>query len=365
MNKIINFIGHINYIGGVEQWMYYIAKKYSSDYDIECVYKWAAPQQLNRLRKFIKCTKFEEQEVKCDIAILSYDLSFVDKIKAKEYILTIHADYKAQNLRITIPKQITKVYCVSELVKKSFIETHGDQLKKLGLECEVLYNPVMLDEPKKILKLVSATRLTPEKGRERMEILAKALHNKGIPFIWLVFTNDKLKSDLEELIYMKPRLDILGYIKESDYLVQLSDTEGFAYSINESLNLKIPVIVTDLPVLNEMKVKDGVNGYVLKMDMSNIDVDKIYNKIPKFDYSMVESEKEWTKILGKKSKSDYVYNSLDIDLPYIAINNYTDMTLNKLIIKDTRISDEYREKNKGLTQARIDYLISLDLIKEE
>ena len=37
--NIIFFIGHINYIGGVEQWYYTIAKKYAKNNDITLVYK--------------------------------------------------------------------------------------------------------------------------------------------------------------------------------------------------------------------------------------------------------------------------------------------------------------------------------------
>ena len=35
--------------------------------------------------------------------------------------------------------------------------------------------------------------------------------------------------DYEEIIYMQPRYDLFDYIKEADYGVQLSDTEGYSY----------------------------------------------------------------------------------------------------------------------------------------
>jgi glycosyltransferase involved in cell wall biosynthesis len=325
--KTLFFIGHINYIGGVETWIHEIAKKYSSERDITLVYKWAAPEQLRRLRKLIRCVEYHNEDIECENFIFCYDMSIIDKVKAKEYILTIHADYKVQNLRIAIPKQTTRVYCVSELARQSFIETHGNQLEKLGLECKVLYNPITIEEPRRVLKLISATRLTKEKGGERMKKMAKRLHDKGIPFTWLVFTDTPSNSEYDEFVYMTPRLDILGYIKDADYLVQLSDTEGYAYSLIESLNLGTPVIVTEIPVAEEMGVKYGENGYILKFDMSNLDevIDKAYNNNLKgFKYKTKKSEEEYEIVLGEKCKSEYKYIQPDgYDVEVLKESDYT------------------------------------------
>jgi glycosyltransferase involved in cell wall biosynthesis len=46
---------------------------------------------------------------------------------------------------------------------------------------------------------------------------------------------------------MTPRLDIRDYIADADYLVQLSDTEAWSYSVLESLSLGTPVITTPIP----------------------------------------------------------------------------------------------------------------------
>ena len=300
--KIVFFIGHINYIGGVEQWIYYIIKKYINDYDITVLYKWCAPNQLTRLNKLVRCVQYTNEEIECDKFIFCYDMSITDKVKAKDYILTIHADYKAQKFKIDIPKQTTKIYAVSDLARQSFEEIHKQQLKLLGLTIKTLYNPIKLDEPKRVLNLISATRLTPEKGAKRMEIMAKNLKALNLPFIWTIFTTLEDPSKIDGFIYMKPRLDILGYIKNADYLIQLSDTEGFAYSIVESLTLGTPVVVTDFPVAEEMGVKNGQNGYILKMDCSNIEQvikDMYENYLKGFKYEPKESDIEYKAIFGK------------------------------------------------------------------
>ena len=309
---IIFFIGHINDIGGVEQWIYYISKKYGHAHNITMVFKKAKTMtQIQRLVKNIRCIKYNGEKIECNTIFYCYDLSVVKQVKAKEQILTIHADYKKNGLKIEIPKEITKIYAVSESARQPFEETHGDQLKRLGLEIKVLYNPIALDEPKKALKLVSATRLTKEKGLFRMQKLAQRLNERGIQFYWLVFTNERPTSDIPNFIYMKPTLDIIGYIKDADYLVQLSDTESYAYSIVEAACLGTPVLVTDFPVIEEIGIKDGVNGYVFKMDMSNIDnkIDKIVSSDLKgFKYEPKHSEEEWDKLLGEKVTPRYKYD---------------------------------------------------------
>jgi glycosyltransferase involved in cell wall biosynthesis len=345
---IIFFIGHINYIGGVEQWIYYIAKKYSKNHDITCIYKKCAPAQLKRLEKLIRCIKYTDEEIECNKIEFCYDFSIIDKVKAKDYELTIHSDYKAQNIKINIPKQITKIYAVSELVKKTFEEMYH-------VKCELLYNPILLDKPKKILKLISATRLTSEKGGELMKKIAKAFHDSNIPFIWLVFTDKPSNSETDEFIYMKPRLDIDGYIKEADYLVQVSKTEGFSYSIVQSLCLGTPAIVTDIPVIKEIGIEDGKNGYILDMQLKNLDVNKIYNNIPKFKYVPKESEKKWDNLLGESKETLYNYEDMLKSIVEVrAKKSYFDVELNKKMAKNETFN---------VTGVRANYLENLELIE--
>lgn len=326
--NIVIFVGYVNFIGGVEQWYYTIAKKYGVKNDITLVYKKCARNQLQRMRKLTRCIEYVGQEIECRKIIFCYDLSIVDKVKAEEYILTAHADYKIQHIHLTIPPQITSVYAVSEIARVAFQEVHKDQLDKLGLECKLLYNPIMLDEPKRVLKLVSATRLTPEKGGKRMQMLAERLNSRGIPFVWLVFTTEKCAKEIEGFIYMQPRLDILGYIKDADYLVQLSDTEGFSYSINEALGLGTPLLTTDFPVAGEMGLEHGKNGFIFKMDMSNMDevIDLMYEKNLKgFKHEFKNSDEEWNKIMDGKVKNKYVYKEeKGIEVEVIKPCHYTE-----------------------------------------
>jgi len=81
----------------------------------------------------------------------------------------------------------------------------------------------------------------------------------------------------------------------------LSDDESFCLFVHECLKLKVPVIVTDLPVYKEVGITEK-EGYILNLDMSNLDVDKIYNKIPKVNYKALDSNKEYKKLLEGKNE---------------------------------------------------------------
>lgn len=269
--KNIFYFRNISEIGGIETFLYYLSKEYS-DYDITIFYNNADKKQLERLKEYVRCIKFRGQEIECEKAFFNYNLDIIDNVKAKEYYQIIHGDYKAIKVKPNTNEKITKYLGVSQLVCDTFKEL-------TGMEAECIYNPVKIDKPKKILRLISATRLTGEKGLKRIETLANKLNADKIPFEWQIFTTNT-NINIDNVIVRKSRLNILDYIAQSDYLVQLSDSEGYCYSLVEALSLNVPVICTNMPVLKEIGINEN-NAYVLDMNMSNIDTDKIYNNIPK------------------------------------------------------------------------------------
>lgn len=136
--------------------------------------------------------------------------------------------------------------------------------------------------------------------------LAQELKKANIKFRWTIFTDLKLYNqkpfNLEEIVYMQPSHDFMDYIVEADYGVQLSDTEGYSYFINECLQYGTPVICTNFPSAYE-SIEDGLNGYIVNMELSNLDLDKVVNKIPNsFIYKEKTTEKDWIEILNKKRK---------------------------------------------------------------
>ncbi len=314
--KNIFYHKNIIRIGGIETFLYEIAKIYQ-DLDITILYQEADPEQLKRLKKYVRVKKYNGEKIKCEKFYINYVDDISENIEAKEYIRIIHADYKAIQLKPIINPKVSRYIAVSKQAAKSFEEL-------TGIKCDVVYNPIQIDKPKRVLNLISATRLTAEKGRNRMIKLAKILDEANIPYIWTIFTNDTNIIDNPNVIYMKPRLDIINYIANADYLVQLSDNEGYCYSIVESLCVGTPVIVTDCPVFNEIGVKNGENGFILDFDLNNININDIYEKRLKFEYEPLKNN--WNKILAK-GESEYK-KDLKILVDVKCINDFYDIENN-------------------------------------
>ena len=286
----VYFVGQLNVIGGIETFLYELVKKYC-DKDLTIIYTDIPEIQLKRLNKYARTIKYIGQKIKCKKAFFNYNTSIINNIEAEEYIEIIHADFKKINLKPNLEKKIDKYYGVSKQVCQSFTEITGKS-------CELCYNPLTLSKSKRVLTLLSATRLSPEKGRGRMEKLAKALDQANIPYIWYVFTDSKETFHNPNIICMKPRLDIRNFMAAADYVVQLSDTEGYSYTVLESLSLGTPVIITPVPCFKEMKV-DETNSIILDFDMKDIPVEDIYNKHFHFDYQ--PNEDQWENILSNEN----------------------------------------------------------------
>lgn len=280
--KNVFYWPHINCIGGVETYLYELAKKYGKDYDITLYYKVGDVDQINRLKKLIRVKKYHGEKIKCDKAFFGWATDIIDNIEAKEYYQTLHADYREQHLEPCRDPRITGYLGVSQAVCDTFTEL-------FGLPAELCYNPLTIEKPRKMLRLVSATRLTREKGAHRIAMLADALDKAGIPYTWEIFTNsiqEAQKNQNKNIVFRDVRLDIRDYIANSDYLVQLSDTEAYSYSIIEALALGTPVIVTPWPCIKDLGVVDRVNAFVLPFDMRDIPVDEIYKGLKKFKYEI-------------------------------------------------------------------------------
>lgn len=292
--KNVFYFRVLNKIGGIETFFYYLAKKYKN-WDITVYYSEGDIEQIRRLKKYIRVKKYNGEKIKCNRIFFNFNLDIINNVEADEYIQIAHGDYKAMGLKPNIHSKIDRYVGVSKQVCNTYKEV-------TGFDTKLVYNPIEIDKPRKVLNLISATRLTKEKGKDRIIKLAETLNKNNIPYIWTIFTDDINTINNPNIIYMNPRLDIINYIANSDYLVQLSDNEGYCYSVIESLMVGTPVIVTECPVFKELGVINNKNGYILNFDMQSIPINDIYTKIPEFEYNPPEDN--WGDLLIK-GKSKY------------------------------------------------------------
>lgn len=281
----------INAIGGIETFLWNIAQKYGPTHDITIMYGEGDPAQLSRLRKYVRVIQWKPgTEVECEKLFCNFNLEIVDWCKADEYCQIAHGDYKAMKLAPNLHPKVATYYGVSRQVCETYEEVTGHPT-------QLVYEPVIVEKPKKILHLITASRLSREKGSRRMQQLMEAMDRAGIEYEWKIFTDihpgaTGINPDNPRVVWKKPTLSVIDWVADADYLVQLSDNEGFCLSVLESLTVGTPVIVTDCPVFRELGVKDGVNGFILPFEMNDIPLDRIMKGVKKFTFTPPEDRWE-------------------------------------------------------------------------
>ena len=96
----------VSKIGGVETFIYELAKKY--DYDLALYYNSADENQIKRLIKLIPCVPYIKQKIKCKRIFVCNDTEILDTVKYEEAIQMIHGMYKTNKIEPNLDPRITK-----------------------------------------------------------------------------------------------------------------------------------------------------------------------------------------------------------------------------------------------------------------
>lgn len=328
MDKIIIYSSYLYQIGGIETWVYNFVDLMHDKYDITLMCKTMPRKMVEKLRKKIK-VRLDDPALDCDTLIMLRIMDEKPKfVTYKKLIRVCHACKVRPEWNII--SDYDYLVHVSRASKKSFA-TKG----------KVIHNMLQKSDKKSLL-IISATRIpAPDKGKnaERILKLANMLNDSEINFRWLNFSDNALPNAPKNFYNVGTSEDIQSFISKADYLVQLSDAEGFCYSIVEALINHTAVIVTPFETTKELGVKDGVNGYIVPFDM-NFDVKKLL-KVPEFDYEYDNAPliEEWEKILNAKPKRKINKGNVEIQ----ALRDYFDTDL-KRGIKAGEIVSVSRER---------------------
>lgn len=278
--------------GGIEKCIENLTKQLHGKYEFEvCYFDDSIVDQniVNIISKYAKITKLTEgMKVKCDKCIWCYlyfdYYKYKDMIEADEYIAWIHSmprilpDCLLDNKDFV--NDCSKFICVSEAVKnnlnlsKEGIVIHNflnDNIIELSRED----NPLK-DIDKNVLKLCVVSRISRAKGFERLFLLVKELEKENIPYIINIIGKGRTREqqyrelfkDFNNVVFIGYRDNPYNYVKNSDYLVQLSDDESWCNSITEAKLLGVPVLVTNFESSYE-QIKDGYNGIMVDLDETN------------------------------------------------------------------------------------------------
>lgn len=331
--QVVMFLRFVSKIGGVETFLYEFFKEFHNKYDILFLYDECDPVQLNRYSKLVKCERYYYQNVECETYLnVNFNKNIADNVIASSgnYYDMCHTDYDAMGWKYTKHPKTTMTIGVSEASRKSFLKQFPQE------QCITIHNLLKHDLKKipntdKKLHLISTTRLSYEKGYSRMKALANRMNELSIPFIWEVYTNDMPNEEIPNLIFKQPRLDIMEETCKADILAQLSDTEADGYATKEAFSLGIPVLATNYPSIYEQGMKVGKNGWVIEMDLSNMD--EVIKSLKRLDFKPQDFNFAglWENLLGEHKKSNYVWDGTMVDESpdrWIALDRVRDDTNN-------------------------------------
>jgi len=307
--------------GGIEKCIETLTKALKDDYEFEvCYYDDSIVDDniVNIISKYAKVTKLTEgMKIKCDKCIWCYlyfdYYKYKDMIEADEYIAWIHSmprilpDCLLDNKDFV--NDCSRFICVSEAVKNNLnISKEGmvihnflnDNLIELSKE----ENPLK-DIPKDTLKLCVVSRISRAKGFERLILLVKELEKEKIPYILNIIGKGRSREQeyrelfkgYERVVFVGYRDNPYNYVKNSDYLVQLSDDESWCNSITEAKVLGVPVVVTNFESSYE-QIEDGYNGIMVDLDETD------YNKVIKRMLNEHDKLKENLKDFEYRPESD-------------------------------------------------------------
>lgn len=281
----------------------------SKYYNIVVLYKSIFSKHRITLSKYAECILYTGQALECDKLIWNSSWGeYPRTIKHKgKPIQVLHANYrevfKLNGFKYPTPKEETEHIAVSKHVSEVFEDMYKIPSKVINN----MLNPEIKVE--KVLRLITCSRLTKEKGIENILKFARELKKRNKKFIWLIYGNGNTNiKEFPEIIIMGVSYDLTSYLADADYMAHFSLSEGDPYCTKEALQVNTPCITTSYPATYE-QIEDGKNGYILDFDLFTKGteeewdkiIEKIYKKIPKFKYENKdeELEKQWLEILGK------------------------------------------------------------------
>ena len=348
--QVVIYRRNLNAIGGLMTFIVHFVEMFKGQYDITILCEnFLSQERLLQLMPKVRVIVGLDKPIVCDNLIV---LSFLDRIPknvhAKKTIRMCHACRTDKSW--AIPQDYDDLIYVSKTAMESFGVKDG----------KVIHN-FKLPPEKEMLLLVSATRLPAEdKGdiETRTRKLCEMLSKADIPFMWLNFSDGYLPNPPKGFYNMGVSFDIEGIIQKASYVVALSDSECWSYTVLEALTNGTPLICTPFPSAFEQGVKDGINAHVIPFDM-DFDVN-ILKEVPEFEY-VYENEtikKQWEQILGE-AKPFTPYKP-DKSVLVKVIQGYDDVLLGKHLAKgDEHIMTKQRAQQIINTKQNL-----IEVIKE-
>ena len=227
-----------------------------------------------------------------------------DRFDVKQIYEFSHCDWRGlvdhgTKMKLSIhPK--AKFIAVSDTCQKGLKSVYG-------ISSTVI--PNILKAPKRDrLVFVMLSRASSEKGIDVLLEFINRCEDAGKDFVvFLSSTIFQAEPEMQRRITNCSRIVIVHpsrysqeLLRMADYLVQFSATESYCFSVHEAIASGVPVLCSKIPEFKKI-VKQGKNGYMFERDLSDLDIDAVFNKIPKFEGKDEPYDKEtWNKLFEGK-----------------------------------------------------------------
>lgn len=297
MVRNLFYFSHLG-MGGTEQFLYEIAKKYSKDFDIAVAYKTAEIAQVVRMSRYINVIEYrKEMKIECEKAFLNFNIDIIDDLICDDITVINHANFEVIGFTPQSHPRINRCIAVSEFARDVFAR-HFD------IPTEAVYNPITMENWEKPLVLMSAFRgEDPKRGTWRCKELARRMDDycseHGKRYIWLFFSKKPcVEIDSRNVIVMEPRTDVRAYMQLADWGINLpDDMETYGYTNVEFLMYNVPIVTTPITVAEELKMDPSMR-LILDYDLSNADeiIEQMFTRKMNFKYEPPEDR--WGEILA-------------------------------------------------------------------
>lgn len=290
MTQVAIYAKELDQVNGRTTFVYNFCRFMKDYYDIAVFYESGDMSAVKKLRNIVDTRKIGSRFISCDTLIVN---SINDIVP---YVFVY-----GQRIQMCHACKTNKSWKIPESDKTVFVSYTA--MESWGVKDGTFIHNMIAPADDKPLILVSATRVSDEKGQHRLVEFGRLLKSKGVKYLWLLFTDLPIKGMTEDMVQMPIVSDITAFIKSADYVVHLSDVEAWSYVIIESLVNGTPVITTPITMLTELAFEPGKNGYVIPFDINETTdnmIDEIAHKIPKFTfkYDNDTSVNMWRDILG-------------------------------------------------------------------
>ncbi|MBQ6125690.1 MAG: hypothetical protein IJI77_01520 [Erysipelotrichaceae bacterium] len=115
MIKNLFYFNTLKPLGGTEQFLYEIVKKYSKDFHIAVAFEEASPSQAARLAQYVDVIHWRKgMKIECERAFLNFNIDIIDDLICDDISFVCHANFEQIGYKPPVHPRIRRTIAVSQ-----------------------------------------------------------------------------------------------------------------------------------------------------------------------------------------------------------------------------------------------------------